>query len=467
MTEASDARGTPYASLSFMPRVLIVDDSEDLVEVYRDTLTLKGFEVVSAFDGESGLRRVSEFRPDVVLLDMMMPDVDGLEFLARLPTSCPPPLPRVIANSGFDGYRAEAERRGAHAFLSKPVTLKVLLAAIAAAAPGEQVPQEKLAENKQQVAASRQKSRTAAAALIVKLTDERMRPINASLQALVDWLRRYYGFGECFLHFIDGDNLYLQANAGSDPQYLKAGMRYPRTNVYCGDVIDVGSTLYLTDPLRHPTEDFSLHNEVRQRGWHFYIGAPLAAKDGAVLGTLCLMDRTPRQMHQEDVRLFEALAAQIAAILTDIAEERPVGRALIDSERVFDRDALELLLGIGLRRTARNKGRLQLVRFRLRDPDDCAAVVRKAYGITSGLRFAVTRASTPNDMVLLYDGANAAIVENNIKALQAMISDKLSAFDARGWSASEAAADAHGEGPLATPAAQAISARLLESLGIV
>lgn len=458
------ANGTWHASPNCMSRVLIVDDSEDLVEVYRDALTRNGFEVASTFDGESGLRLVSEFRPNVVLLDMMMPDVDGLEFLARLPASCSPPSPRVIANSGFDGYRAEALSRGAHAFLGKPVTLKVLLAAVAAAVPGEQVPEEKLAENKRQVDASRQKSRTAAAVVIAKLTDEGMGTIHNCLQALVEWLQRYYGFGECFLHLVDGEELYLQASANADPRYLKPGMRYPRSNVYCGDVIDVGSTLYLSDPLHHPVEQFSHHSEVRARGWHFYIGAPLAAKDGTVLGTLCLMDRTPRQMHCEDVRLFETLAVHAATMLTSVAEGRPLERALIDSERVFHRDALDLLLGTGLRRSARTKGRLQVVRFRLRDREDYAQVVRRAYGVTSGLRFAV--ASAGEYLVLLHDGNDPAIVENNLMALQRMVSSALSGFETHGWSVSDEATSFHGEEPLPPAAAHAISARLLETLGI-
>jgi CheY-like chemotaxis protein len=449
-----------------VPRILIVDDSEDLVEVYRDTLALKGFDVETAFDGEEGLRRVSEFHPDVVLLDMMMPDVDGLEFLARLAASSPTPVPRVIANSGFDSYRAEALRRGAHAFLSKPVSLGVLLAAIAAAVPGEQVPTEKLIENQQQVADAREKSRHAAGALIDLLTEDRMSTVGECLQALVEWLRRYYGFGEVFLHFINGDDVYLQASAGTDLHYLAPGMHYPKTSVYCGDVIDVGSTLYVSDPLRHPAVGFSHHNEVRKRGWHFYIGAPLATKSGAVLGTLCLMDRTPHDMHQEDVRLFEALATRVAAMLGDIAAGGPVDRALIDSERVFDEDALALLLGIAVRRTARNRGRLQLARISLRDRADYALVTRKAYGVTSGLRFAMTRAPQGDELVSLYDGADASIVHNNMRALEAMIGPTLTGFDTLEWSGSEAARELHGDEPLPTHAAHAISAVLLERLGV-
>jgi CheY-like chemotaxis protein len=445
-----------------MVRVLIVDDSEDLLDAYRDTLTSKGYDVAVALDGEEGLERVRELRPDIVVLDMMMPGIDGLEFLARLPSACPSPLPRVIANSGFDTYRAEALRRGAHSFLRKPVTLNVLVAAITAAAPGEPVPADKLAENEEQVRISRQKSQSAAESLVAKLADDRMRTIQTSLDALVYWLHRYYGFGGCFLHLIDGDNLYLQACFGSDPHYLAAGMRYPRNNVYCGNVIDAGSTLYVSNPLHHPVEDFSLHNEVRGYSWNFYIGAPLTTKDGAVLGTLCLMDRTPRQMHQEDIRLFEALAMQVAAMLAGVADGRTGVPAVLDSERVYHRDALDLLICTGVRRATRTRGRVQVARLRLRDREDYASVVRKAYGITSGLRFAM--ASTGGDLVLVHDGEDHAIVTNNVNALHQMIAPALSSFQTVGWAPS--ATPTTREEPMTTAAAHAITARLLDRLGI-
>jgi CheY-like chemotaxis protein len=444
-----------------MVRVLIVDDSEDLLDAYGDMLTHKGHEVATALDGEDGLKRVSEFRPDIVLLDMMMPGIDGLEFLARL-SSCPSPLPRVIANSGFDTYRAEALRRGAHSFLRKPVSAKVLVAAIDAAAPGNPVPAENLVENEQQVLLSRQKSQTAAETLVTKLGQEPMRTMQSSLDALVCWLHRYYGFGTCFLHLIDGDNLYLQACFGSDPHYLAAGMRYPRNNVYCGNVIDAGSTLYVSNPLHHPVEDFSLHNEVRGYSWNFYIGAPLTTKHGAVLGTLCLMDRTPRRMHHEDIRLFEALAMHVAAMLAGVADGRTGVPALLDAERVFHRDALELLICTAVRRAARTRGTVQLARLRVRDRADYASVVRMAYGITSGLRFAMT--SLGPDLALVHDGEDHAIVKNNVNALHQMIAPALSSFETFGWSATTATIPS--DEPMSTAAAHAITAQLLERLGI-
>src|SRR5215475_5955150 len=101
-----------------MARVLVVDDSEDLQEMLAMALSDEGFVVSSALDGNRGLELAGELRPDVIVLDMMMPEMDGLEFLSRLATR--PSPPPVVAQSGFLHLRSEALRRGAHSFLAKP-----------------------------------------------------------------------------------------------------------------------------------------------------------------------------------------------------------------------------------------------------------------------------------------------------------------------------------------------------------
>lgn len=432
----SDCHDSRYIA-GAMAAVLIVDGNEDVAEVYRAVLESDGHEVACAIDGESALRRVVDFRPDVVVLDTMMPGVDGLSFLdwlEKVPaiTEGRAPAPRVIATSGFAHYHDEAVRRGAHAFLSKPVTAKLLLAAVAAAASAKAVPADELGEHEREITAARERSRDGAVAVIAQLADLRAQPIHGALQALVEWLHRYYGFGACFLHLVHGDKVYLAASFGTDPKFLAPGMEYPRENVYCGDVIDAGSTLYLSDPLRHPVRQFSEHNEVKKRGWHLYIGAPLTAADGAVLGTLCLMDREPRDLHTEDVRLFERLAGDVAATLVETAHGRTAS-SLIDAERVFVRAALDILLTTALRRVDRNGGKLRLARLRLQRPDDIVEVTRKAYGLTSGLRFAVIASSAEHEWLFLHDGSEPDIVDNNLDAVQQLIAPALRSFVTVAW----------------------------------
>ncbi len=66
-----------------MPRVLVVDDEADAVEILREFLTAKGYEVLAASKGEDALRKVKEDRPHLILLDVRMPKMNGLEDLKQ------------------------------------------------------------------------------------------------------------------------------------------------------------------------------------------------------------------------------------------------------------------------------------------------------------------------------------------------------------------------------------------------
>ena len=65
-------------------RVLVVDDDPNVQEILREFLSAKGYEVITAGDGAEGLRRVKEERPHLILLDVRMPKMDGLEVLRQL-----------------------------------------------------------------------------------------------------------------------------------------------------------------------------------------------------------------------------------------------------------------------------------------------------------------------------------------------------------------------------------------------
>ncbi len=67
-----------------MKRILVVDDEENICELYRDELVEEGYEVELARDGLEALRKFDSFRPDLVTLDVKMPGLDGLEVLRRI-----------------------------------------------------------------------------------------------------------------------------------------------------------------------------------------------------------------------------------------------------------------------------------------------------------------------------------------------------------------------------------------------
>ncbi len=65
-------------------KVLIVDDNNNLTSVLVDKFNLSGFDAMGAVNGEDGLKKALEFKPDIILLDLVMPVMDGLEMLKQL-----------------------------------------------------------------------------------------------------------------------------------------------------------------------------------------------------------------------------------------------------------------------------------------------------------------------------------------------------------------------------------------------
>ncbi len=106
-------------------RVLVIDDEPGMRSLMRRGLGLAGFEVQTAQDGELGLEVVQSYRPDLVMLDLMMPGLDGYETLERLCAF--EPCPKIIVLSGRDEPEARARTLKANGFLVKPISFDVLL----------------------------------------------------------------------------------------------------------------------------------------------------------------------------------------------------------------------------------------------------------------------------------------------------------------------------------------------------
>lgn len=117
-----------------MTRVMVVDDDADIQLLLRLELEAEGYEVATADDGLQALDRIPDYDPAVVLLDVMMPNLDGWGVLEQLPD----PLPAVIVVSGLatdrDHHYRHAVELGALGFVSKPFDSAKLLELIGTAA---------------------------------------------------------------------------------------------------------------------------------------------------------------------------------------------------------------------------------------------------------------------------------------------------------------------------------------------
>lgn len=109
-----------------MPTVLIVDDDPFIAKLFSEHLTGHGYEVLGAGNGEAGLDSVFQNEPDIILLDIMMPVMDGLTMLEELRKTSQVP---VIIMSAFGSPEnvEKARSLGIECFLTKPFDLEVLV----------------------------------------------------------------------------------------------------------------------------------------------------------------------------------------------------------------------------------------------------------------------------------------------------------------------------------------------------
>ncbi len=112
-------------------RILIVEDDNDIVDVLRRTLRAEGYEVRSGGDGPQGLEIASEFMPDLVVLDLGLPGMDGLEVCAKLREDSEVPILMLTARADTED-RVTGLDSGADDYLVKPFERTELLARIRA-----------------------------------------------------------------------------------------------------------------------------------------------------------------------------------------------------------------------------------------------------------------------------------------------------------------------------------------------
>ena len=113
-----------------MSRILIVDDEPDILLMLRLNLEAGGHEVVMAADGEKALERIDADEPDLVVLDVMMPVLDGWGVLERLQHHAAPPPVVVVSAKTADRDIAQALGLGAADYLTKPFDPDRLLTAL-------------------------------------------------------------------------------------------------------------------------------------------------------------------------------------------------------------------------------------------------------------------------------------------------------------------------------------------------
>lgn len=113
-------------------RILIVEDHEDNRRILRDLLTSAGYELIEAVDGAAGVEAANEHRPDLILMDIQLPLIDGYEATRRIKANLETKTIPIIAVTSFalSGDDAMAYEAGCAAYVTKPFSPRHLLSTI-------------------------------------------------------------------------------------------------------------------------------------------------------------------------------------------------------------------------------------------------------------------------------------------------------------------------------------------------
>ncbi len=112
------------------PQILVIDDEKDIGLLFEKVLAFEGYTVLTALDGESGLELVNRNKPDIVLLDLKMPKMDGIEVLQRIKKIDKNIVVIIITGYGTIDTARMTLKFGAFDYITKPIDLEYVKAVI-------------------------------------------------------------------------------------------------------------------------------------------------------------------------------------------------------------------------------------------------------------------------------------------------------------------------------------------------
>jgi two-component system KDP operon response regulator KdpE len=113
-----------------MTPILVIDDEPPIRRLLRTSLTANGFQVIEAANGAEGIASIKAHRPDVIILDLGLPDVDGLDLIRKLRDNGNRTPIIVLSSRGEEGIKVDALDAGADDYVTKPFGMAELIARI-------------------------------------------------------------------------------------------------------------------------------------------------------------------------------------------------------------------------------------------------------------------------------------------------------------------------------------------------
>jgi CheY-like chemotaxis protein len=302
-------------------KILLIDDSQDLLDSYVAFLeTATSYEVRAAASGRAGLDIARSWRPDIVVTDIMMPDMNGLDLITHVRSEMPPPLPVIVAMSGFPDVEREARYRGAEVFQTKPVDPDDLVTLIDSLLEKRKPPAHIAAASEARRRHASELAKTAVAATLER------RPYFAKVAQLgTRLLSRYFDDADAALLLIGDGQLKVFASSG-----WPAGMQPEGILGYALDVVASGSTLIVPDLATMPNG--SVRSTVPE--WRMLAAVPVWSM-GAAIGAFMIADHRPVAFDVHDLAILEHIAARLGDVFSGTA----TGAGVLEAPAVLRADS--------------------------------------------------------------------------------------------------------------------------------
>ena len=290
--------------------VVVVDDSEEIRSMLELALAGEGHRVFVAADAVSAFELVRRERPQLLLTDIMLGMTNGLDLISRVRSDLAPPLPAIIAMSGFADLASESLRRGAGAFVPKPFTLADLLDAIGSVATG-QAPSPLATQRAADSARRRRAEASAAATLALERIAPRFDDLSRRAEWAASWLPGYLGFGYAFMALLRDGRLRVMSVSDGAPVSIDEAIaeRVPLVR----DIAETMSSIVLSGSNAHVFAG-------GRRG--FFAGVPLRV-DGLAVGAFCVVDDHSRELNAEDFAVMQIFGQRASSVLSGSEDNGP------------------------------------------------------------------------------------------------------------------------------------------------
>ena len=380
------------------PLILIVEDDDAVAELYQLILVGDGFRVARAANGAEGLLLEEELAPDLLLLDLHMPMMNGLELLRRRDPTLRARTP-VIVSSGDAGCEGAALAAGAALFLPKLVDSGELLAAIDLTLRRADADADGRRRRAGELVAAHIRQDARREQITARL-DPNAPELRARIGRLVRWLAGYYEMGIAWVDVLHRGGVLVEAAALR--RTAPPGYDAIHRDLVSAKIADARSPFLVGDLQAAPW--LGTHPAARS-GYRFFAGVPLRGPDHVGLGALCIADSQPRAFDAANLTVLQHCGTEFGFRIAQLAGVAVSGPFLFDGASLFSAETMNVLVGAELLRAHRRRAafELALVRIDSGDSDELAHYAEHAQRAIDG-RGCAAAGYAPSIFALLVRG---------------------------------------------------------------